>query len=82
LWWPLTVLKRQTRQAVHAIKQSILLRCLWSEQPFPFNVTLSSNEFGGQGIFKLSCHRFLLKKTNKAYFCHQGAFTQLTIRHA
>ncbi len=26
---PLTVLIKQTRQAVHAIKQSILLRCLW-----------------------------------------------------
>ncbi len=25
----LTVLMKQTRQAVHAIKQSILLRCLW-----------------------------------------------------
>ncbi len=29
LWWPLTVLMKQTRQAVHAFKQSILLRCLW-----------------------------------------------------
>ncbi len=29
LLWPLTVLMNQTRQAVHAIKQSILLRCLW-----------------------------------------------------
>ncbi len=26
---PLTVLMKQTRQVVHAIKQSILLRCLW-----------------------------------------------------
>jgi hypothetical protein len=26
---PLTELMKQTRQAVHAIKQSILLRCLW-----------------------------------------------------
>jgi hypothetical protein len=26
---PLTVLMKQARQAVHAIKQSILLRCLW-----------------------------------------------------
>jgi uncharacterized membrane protein len=30
LQWPLTVLMKQTRQAVHAFKQSILLRCLWS----------------------------------------------------
>ncbi len=29
LWWPLTVLMKQTRQAVCAFKQSILLRCLW-----------------------------------------------------
>ncbi len=29
LLWPLTVLMKQTRQAVHAVKQSILLRCLW-----------------------------------------------------
>jgi len=29
LSWPLTVLMKQTRKAVHAIKQSILLRCLW-----------------------------------------------------
>jgi hypothetical protein len=28
---PLTVLTKQTRQVVCAIKQSILLRCLWSE---------------------------------------------------
>jgi hypothetical protein len=26
---PITVIKRQTRPAVHAIDQSILLRCLW-----------------------------------------------------
>ncbi len=30
LLWPLTVLMKQTRQAVCAIKQSILLRCLWT----------------------------------------------------
>jgi hypothetical protein len=29
---PLTVLMKQTRQAVHAIKQSILLRFLWLRQ--------------------------------------------------
>ncbi len=29
LLWPLTVLIKQTRQAVRSIKQSILLRCLW-----------------------------------------------------
>ncbi len=28
--WPLTVLMKQTRQVVFTIKQSILLRCLWS----------------------------------------------------
>jgi len=28
LLWPLAVLMKQTRQAVHAVKQSILLRCL------------------------------------------------------
>jgi hypothetical protein len=29
LLWPSTVLMQQTRQAVCAVKQSILLRCLW-----------------------------------------------------
>ncbi len=29
LLWPLTVLMKETRQAVRAIKQSILLICLW-----------------------------------------------------
>jgi len=29
LWWPLTVLMKQARQAVCAFKQSILVRCLW-----------------------------------------------------
>ncbi len=29
LWWPLTVLMKQTRQAVRTFKQSILLRFLW-----------------------------------------------------
>jgi hypothetical protein len=27
--WPLTVKMKQTRQAVRAVKQTILLRCLW-----------------------------------------------------
>ncbi len=31
LLWPLTVLMKQTRQVVHAIKQRILLRCLCME---------------------------------------------------
>ncbi len=31
---PLTVLMKQTRQAVHTIKQSILLRCLWFKSTF------------------------------------------------
>ncbi len=31
LLWPLTVLMKQTRQAVCTIKQSILLRCLWTD---------------------------------------------------
>ncbi len=30
LMWPLTVLIKQTRQTVRAIKQSILLRCIWN----------------------------------------------------
>ncbi len=30
LLWPLKVLIKQTRQAACAVKQSILLRCLWS----------------------------------------------------
>jgi hypothetical protein len=29
LWWQLTVLMKQTRQAVCAVKQTILLRCVW-----------------------------------------------------
>ncbi len=29
LRWPLTVLMKQTRQTVHAFKQSVLLRCVW-----------------------------------------------------
>ncbi len=29
LQWPLTLLTRHTRWAVHAINQSIFLRCLW-----------------------------------------------------
>jgi hypothetical protein len=29
---PLTVLMKQTRQAVHAVKHSLLLRCLWMKQ--------------------------------------------------
>jgi hypothetical protein len=31
LLWPLTVLMEQTRQAVRAMKQYMLLRCLWVE---------------------------------------------------
>ena len=34
LLWPLTVLMKQTRQAVCIVKQSILLRCLWTELTF------------------------------------------------
>jgi hypothetical protein len=29
LLWPFTVLMKQTRQVVRAVKQSILFRCLW-----------------------------------------------------
>jgi len=29
---PLTVLMKQTRQAVRAVKPSIVLRCLWDKQ--------------------------------------------------
>jgi hypothetical protein len=32
LLWPLTVLVKQTRQVMHAAKQSILLRCLWEQR--------------------------------------------------
>jgi hypothetical protein len=32
--WPLTVPMEQTRQAVRAFKQSILLRCLWVQHYF------------------------------------------------
>jgi hypothetical protein len=32
LLWPLTVLMKQTRQAINAVKQSVLLRCLWFSQ--------------------------------------------------
>jgi hypothetical protein len=37
LLWPLTVLIKQTRQVVRAIKKSILLRCLW-ERPTVLNL--------------------------------------------
>ncbi len=36
---PLTVLMKQTRHAVRAIKQSILLRCLWEKRGQPTNKT-------------------------------------------
>jgi hypothetical protein len=32
LLWPITVLIKQTRQAILVIKQSIFLRCLWSSK--------------------------------------------------
>jgi hypothetical protein len=35
---PLTVLMKQTRQAVHAIKQSILLRYLWLDGQYIIDV--------------------------------------------
>ncbi len=34
---PLRVLMKQTRQVVHAIKQSILLRCLWVRHTYQNN---------------------------------------------
>jgi hypothetical protein len=34
LLWTLTALMKQTRQAVRAVKQSILLRCLWPRKMF------------------------------------------------
>ncbi len=43
LLWPLTVLMKQTRQAVHAVKQSILLRCLWLEETMKTNLLSQSH---------------------------------------
>jgi len=48
LWWPLTVLMKQTRQAVHTFKQSILLRCLWTWHVQKWSY-LSWIAQGGQG---------------------------------
>jgi hypothetical protein len=48
LWRTLTVLTRQTRQAVHAINQFTFLRCLWvllSPQPVFFVFYLPSGQY-------------------------------------
>jgi len=42
LWQPLTVLTRQTSQAVRAIDQSIFLRCLWYQ---PWNEVIKVLHF-------------------------------------
>ncbi len=66
LRWPLTVLMKQTRQAVRAFKQSILFRCLWVfrrllyEYPTHFLV-LSSTVF--VHLNNQSYKTFLLLKT-------------------
>jgi hypothetical protein len=66
----LTVLVKQTRQAVRAVKQSILLRCLWI-----FPIKTKNDTFRGWAnrakmmslggkLTALTCH--LTKKVNKA----------------
>ncbi len=52
LWWPLTVLMKQKRQAVHAFKQSILLRCLWQYHTTIVHTLLSMSTYHKQ---KLCC---------------------------
>ncbi len=46
---PLTVLIKQTRQAIHAVRQSILLRCLW----FTFVRKMFIKSTTGVNILKL-----------------------------
>jgi hypothetical protein len=55
---PLTVLMRQTRQAVRAIHQSILLRCLWA---LPAHI--------GQGWKGLPGTTTLAYLVNSTYLC-------------
>jgi hypothetical protein len=45
LLWPLTLLMRQTKQAVCTINQSIFLRCLcvWNHLQLQHNYTLNNN---------------------------------------
>jgi hypothetical protein len=42
LLWLLTVLMKKIRQAVHLVKQSVLLRCLWVNQPLGEGATTFS----------------------------------------
>jgi len=92
LQWPLTVLTRQTWQAVHAINQSILLRCLW------FNLFYLQREFfvlvlfcfsnfldwltlpSGSFIF-LFAQKFTLEETMQNFFCPESykAFLSLSL---
>jgi len=61
LWWPLTVLTRQTGQSVCAINQSIFLRCLW------FFQSVWSFQLGGLKYFLLK-EIFGQKKMKKGKF--------------
>jgi hypothetical protein len=52
LQWPFIVLMKQTRQAVHTFKQSILLRCLWLSQKIKLS-TIWMKEIQIQAVLKL-----------------------------
>ncbi len=84
LLWSLTVLMKQTRQVVRAVRRSILLRCLWKTLNFPFSkFTLDQSGFAKhfkwffiyKKVILPKCANFLYLQT---YFwgwvCHAAAY--------
>jgi len=53
--WPITVLKRQPRQAVHAVDQSIFLRCLWIGYKTLFKAAMETSNCPFCWWFKFFC---------------------------
>ncbi len=64
---PLTVLLKQTRQAVHAVKQSIFLRCLWFKDS---NRAPARRQWQRNSCFY---RKVCYQDTQAAIFCHQLA---------
>ncbi len=76
LLWPLTVLMKQTRQTVHTIKQSILLRCLCTitnngnlkkKEKFATKLQLDSCMYAFSQMFYPSQMYHILFSTGKAF---------------
>ena len=73
---PLTVLMKQTRQAVHAVKQSILLRCLWLKWMLYELICIEQSTF----FFYIILNNITIIITKYYFFIHYKIYNILFLK--